>query len=86
MQKQKPMLAALLALYAVPGTALAAQVPAIQAALDRAAEVRAGDIQPPGDWRTGVMLPRQNGRMNFDPTATVPSSGPRLLWIGSNGT
>jgi len=47
--------------------------------------VRAGDINLPGNWTTGLMLPRQDGKMNFDGTAAVPTSGPRMLWIGGNG-
>jgi hypothetical protein len=78
-------IATMAAIFAVPGTALAAQAPAIEKALARAAEVRAGNIQLPGNWTAGLMLPRQDGKMNFDGTAAVPTSGPRMLWIGGNG-
>ena len=78
-------IATMAAIFAVPGTALAAHAPAIEKALARAAEVRAGNIQLPGNWTTGLMLPRQDGKMNFDGTAAVPTSGPRMLWIGGNG-
>jgi hypothetical protein len=78
--------AALAALYAIPGTPLAAHAPAVEQAMQRAAQVRAGDIQPPGNWTTGAQLPRSpdGNRMNTE-RGEVPTTGPRMLWVGGNG-
>jgi hypothetical protein len=70
--------------FAIP-VGLVAQTASIERALDRAVQVRAGNIQPPGSWTTGVMLPREAGMMNYDSNAAVPNQGPRMLWIGGNG-
>jgi hypothetical protein len=78
--------ATLVPLYALRGTPLAAHVAVIQRALDRAVRLRASDVQPPGNWTMGMMLPRtDDGRMNFDEDAPIPNLGPRMLWIGGNG-
>jgi hypothetical protein len=81
----KQTLAALAAVFTLPGTALAAHGPTIENALERAAQVRTGSFQPPGNWTTGAMLPRQDGKINFDPRRSIPSAGPRMLFIGGNG-
>jgi hypothetical protein len=73
------------ATYALPGTPLAAHSAVIKRALDRAVQVRASDINPPGNWITGAMLPRIDGRMTYDKDAVIPVSGPRMLWVGGNG-
>lgn len=79
---------ALVEIYAVPGTALADHAGAIGRALQRAIVTRADGVAPPGHWQ-GVMLPRDAGRMNFDPNGLNPHSAEkkqRIDWqIGAMG-
>jgi hypothetical protein len=84
----KPTIAALVALYAVPGTALAAHAPSLAQALDRAVQVRAGNIAPPGNWTTGY-ISRPDGSKTYIRIAGRDDDDDddwsRCGWIGSNG-
>jgi hypothetical protein len=63
----------LVATYAVPGSPFANRVKTIRLALTRAIETRARAVPLPGQW-LGVMLPRADGKMNFDPSGQGPQS------------
>ena len=64
---------ALADLYAVAGTPLAGHRIAVGRALERAVATRSGSVPPRGQWH-GTMLPRKDGRMNFDPNGRLPQA------------
>lgn len=72
--------------FAQAGTPLAAHTAMIERAIHRAMAVRASDILPPGNWHKGMMLPHlDDGSIDYDEDALIPTCGPRMVWIGGDG-
>jgi len=59
--------------YAVPDTAFAERSGANERSVTPAIETRSGMVRPRGQWR-GVTLPREAGKMNFDPNGPPSQS------------